>query len=169
MSADASTAESSRKIDWWLDQYAIYHQNPTNKLIHYVCVPAIAVCVLGLCWSIPLPGHSSFGAIGPWLNVATLITIMATFFYLRLSPLLAVGMLVFTLSSLGLFYWMETSGKAPLIWQGSLVVFVVAWIFQFVGHKIEGAKPAFFDDLKFLLIGPLWILAHVLRKFGISY
>ena len=162
--ADPPTAESGRKIDWWLDQYAVCHQNHTNKLIHYICVPAIVACVLGLCWAIPVPGNFE-----PWINVATLVTVLATVFYLRLSPVLAVGMLLFTLPILGLFYWMTISGNAPLIWQGSLAVFVVAWIFQFIGHKIEGAKPAFFEDLQFLLIGPLWILAHFMGKFGIKY
>ena len=162
--ADAPTTDSDRKIDWWLDQYGICHQNHTNKLIHYICVPAIVASVLGLCWAIPMPGDW-----GPWVNIATLITALSTLFYLRLSPVLAVGMLLFTLPILGSFYWLTSSGSAPLIWQGSIAVFVIAWIFQFIGHKIEGAKPAFFDDLKFLLIGPLWILAAICRRLGISY
>ncbi len=155
---------SGRKIDWWLNQYAVCHQNHINKLIHYICVPAIAACVLGLCWAIPVPGN-----FGPWINVATLVTALATLFYLRLSRALAVGMLLFTLPILGLFYWLTTSGHAPLVWQGSLVVFVIAWFLQFIGHRIEGAKPAFFEDLQFLMIGPLWILAHFMGKFGIKY
>ncbi len=166
--AEVSTAKSDRKIDWWLDQYGVCHQNSTNKLIHYVCVPAIAACVLGLCWAIPMPSALS-ERFGPWLNVATIVTLLSIIFYLRLSIVLAIGMLLFTLPILGLCYWATTSGNASLVWQVSLTVFVIAWIFQFIGHKIEGAKPAFFDDLKFLLIGPLWILAHLLRKLGIKY
>ena len=50
-----------------------------------------------------------------------------------------------------------------------LVLFVVAWIGQFIGHKIEGAKPSFFDDLKFLLIGPGWLLSFIFQKVGIKY
>lgn len=161
---DPPTAEPGRRIDWWLDQYAVCHRNPANKRIHYICVPVIVACVLGLCWAIPVPGNFS-----PWINVATLVTALSIVFYLRLSPVLAVGMLCFTLPILGLFYWMTTSGHAPLVWQGSLVVFVVAWIFQFIGHKIEGAKPAFFEDLQFLMIGPLWILAHFMGKVGIKF
>lgn len=161
---DTPTASSGRKIDWWLDQYAICHKNHTNKLIHYVCVPAIAACVLGLFWAIPMPGN-----FPEWINGATIVTLLAILFYLRLSPVLAAGMFVFTLPVLGLFYWLTVSGNAALVWQGSLVVFVIAWIFQFIGHKIEGAKPAFFEDVQFLMIGPIWILAHFLGKLGIKY
>jgi uncharacterized membrane protein YGL010W len=51
----------------------------------------------------------------------------------------------------------------------SLVVFVLAWIGQFVGHRIEGKKPSFFEDLRFLLIGPLFVLGFLYRRLGISY
>ena len=49
------------------------------------------------------------------------------------------------------------------------MIFVVAWIGQFIGHKIEGKKPSFFEDLQFLLIGPMWLLADLYRRAGISY
>ena len=49
------------------------------------------------------------------------------------------------------------------------VVFVVAWIGQFAGHQVEGRKPSFFDDLKFLLIGPAWLLGFVYRRLHIRY
>ena len=45
-------------------------------------------------------------------------------------------------------------------------VFVVAWVGQFVGHHIEGRRPSFFTDLKYLLIGPLWTLDKLYRKLG---
>jgi uncharacterized membrane protein YGL010W len=51
----------------------------------------------------------------------------------------------------------------------SLGVFVIAWIGQFIGHKIEGKKPSFFDDLRFLLIGPLFVLSFLYRRFHIAY
>ena len=60
--ADATSDQSGRKIDWWLDQYAICHQDHTNKLIHYICVPAIAASVIGMLWAIPMP--ASFGLWG---------------------------------------------------------------------------------------------------------
>ncbi len=54
-------------------------------------------------------------------------------------------------------------------WMVYLSVFIVTWIFQFLGHKIEGKKPAFIKDLQFLLIGPIWLLGFILKKAGIRY
>ena len=48
-------------------------------------------------------------------------------------------------------------------------VFVLAWIGQFVGHMIEGRKPSFFEDVKFLLVGPAWLLGFIYRRAGIRY
>jgi uncharacterized membrane protein YGL010W len=54
-------------------------------------------------------------------------------------------------------------------WIVYLSVFVITWIFQLIGHKIEGQKPSFLKDLQFLLIGPIWILGFILKKTGIRY
>jgi uncharacterized membrane protein YGL010W len=55
------------------------------------------------------------------------------------------------------------------MWQSCLIIFVAAWAGQFIGHKIEGKKPSFFDDLKFLLIGPIWLIHFLFKKAGIRY
>ena len=55
------------------------------------------------------------------------------------------------------------------LWQSSIIVFVLAWIGQFYGHKIEGIKPSFFEDLQFLMIGPAWLMSFIYNKFGIRY
>jgi len=156
------TTSSVRRIDQWFDEYAVCHQNPANKLIHYVCVSAIVASVLGLMWAIPMPdGFAS------WVNVATVVVALSMLFYLRLSPVLAIGLLIPTLPLLALFHWISSSANPALLWQLSSALFVVAWIFQLIGHKIEKAKPALADDLRFLLIGPIWILAKFFRLLGI--
>jgi len=58
-----------------------------------------------------------------------------------------------------------TTARSWLVW---LVVFVVAWLSQFISHKVEGKKPSFFKDLQFLLIGPLWLLAFIYRRFNLA-
>ncbi len=63
---------------------------------------------------------------------------------------------------------MTQAGFGP-VWRSALVVFVVAWIGQFIGHKIEGKKPSFLQDLQFLLIGPVWLLGFIYRNLGIRY
>lgn len=147
----------------WLDAYAVSHQNKTNKAIHFICVPLIVFSVVGLFMSIPndllkqLSGLSS-DLFANWA-VVTLVPIM--FFYLRLS--VKMGILILAFLSLCIFGNAQVDAYFPL-WQSSLAIFVVAWIGQFYGHKLEGQKPSFFDDLKFLLIGPAWILDDIFFK-----
>lgn len=154
-----------RSVTQWLGEYGESHQNPTNKLLHWLCVPPIVLSVMGLLWSLPVP--AAFAALSPWLNWATLSAAAAVVYYFALSPPLAVGVLLAFLLLLGI-----TDSLAQLpwpLWVTSLAIFVVAWIGQFIGHAIEGKRPSFFKDLQFLLIGPLWLLAAAYRRFGLSY
>ena len=83
------------------------------------------------------------------------------FFYLRLSVKMALLILSFMV--LCILGNLQISPLMPL-WQSSLIIFVGAWIGQFYGHKLEGQKPSFLDDVKFLLIGPAWILDDIFFK-----
>lgn len=155
---------SERAIERWFADYATSHQNPTNKKIHFICVPTIFFTVVGLLWSIPVP--ALFAPI-PYLNWATLAMLLVLAYYLRLSVPLALGMLLFTLLCIGMLSWMSAQ-QLPVLWI-SLGIFVVAWIGQFVGHEIEGKKPSFFKDLQYLMIGPAWVLGYLFRRAGIRY
>ncbi|NIA56770.1 DUF962 domain-containing protein [Massilia sp. TW-1] len=141
-----------RTIDVLLDQYSDSHRNPTNELIHFVCVPVIVFTLLGILWSI----HAA-------LAVAAVVA--ALVYYFRLSPPFAFGMLLMSAVMLALLALMPAGTVLPL----SIAIFVVAWIGQFIGHKIEGKKPSFFDDLRFLLIGPLFVLGFLYRRFHVAY
>ena len=149
----------------WLDRYGESHKNKTNKLIHWLCVPIIFFCVLALLSLIELP------IMEQWLpanisNFATVVVVIGLLFYLRLSFSMFVGVGLFTaLCFQGIFMLNQTNLKLEI----SLSLFVIAWIGQFIGHKIEGAKPSFLDDLKFLLIGPAWLIAFIYKKIGINY
>ena len=143
---------SPRRIDELLARYGEHHRHPMNELIHCICVPAIVFAVLGLCW-----------LISP--AVALLVAAGALAYYLRLSPPLAVGMLAMSALMLVVLARLPAGAVLPV----SVVVFVLAWIGQFVGHRIEGRKPSFFQDLRFLLIGPLFVLAFLYRRWHILY
>jgi uncharacterized membrane protein YGL010W len=149
-----------------LNEYAESHQNPTNKLVHWVCVPLIMFAILGLLWSVPVP--AAVRNISPWLNWATVVMVLAVMYYVRLSGRLAVGMvLVWAAMALGL---RVVDAGAPLpLWAVCLIIFVLAWVGQFWGHKVEGKKPSFLKDLQFLLIGPLWLLHFIYRRLGWRY
>lgn len=149
-----------RSVDQWLNEYGESHQNPTNKAIHWVCVPVIVWTVTALIWEIPSPFQ--------WLNWAVLAMAAAMLWYIALSPRLALGIGVFLLACLALNVVIERYVLLPL-WQIALAVFVLAWIGQFIGHNIEGRKPSFFKDLQFLLVGPAWLMGFVYRKAGWGY
>lgn len=148
----------------WIDEYGESHQNHTNKLIHWVCVPAIFWSVALILWAIPTPAVMQQI---PYLNWATLALILVMVFYVMTSVRLSIGMFLFSTLVLWLTYWVDTHLALP-VWQVGLAIFVVAWILQFVGHKIEGKKPSFFQDIAFLLIGPAWVIAFIYRKLGIK-
>lgn len=154
-----------REAEHWLDEYARDHQNPVNKTMHRICVPLIVVSLIGLLWSLPTP--EAFLRISVALNWGTAFLLAAVVYYFVMSIPLALGMLPFVLLVVVIVNWMD--GLPGPLWLWSGAGFVVAWIGQFYGHAVEGRRPAFFRDLQFLMIGPLWLLAALFRRFGISY
>jgi uncharacterized membrane protein YGL010W len=154
-----------RSVDQWLTEYGASHQNPTNKLLHWICVPIIVVSLIGLLWSLPIP--SAFARISPLLNWGTALLGLAVIYYFFMSWSLAVGMLAFvaivTICIMGLE---SLPWSLPIV---SVTLFVVAWIGQFIGHHLEGKRPSFFKDIQFLMIGPLWLLSFIYRKLRIPY
>ena len=141
-----------------LDQYSESHQNPLNQKIHKVCVPLIEWSVLGILWAMPRPEF--FGN----LTWAHLIVGLALIYYAQFKNFKVIAATFILM----LPFWIYISFHPLHIMQTSLVVFIVAWIGQFYGHKIEGKKPSFFQDLFFLLIGPLWVAEAFLRPRGRS-
>ena len=150
----------------WLDDYGVSHQNPTNKRLHWICVPVIVWCVIGLLWCLPMPRAAL--ASHPAVNWASLAVAGALIYYAWLSVPLALG----ALPVLGAMLWSieQLEHRVPVpLWSVFAALFVAAWIGQFIGHAIEGKRPSFFKDIQFLLIGPLWLLAAVYRRLGIRY
>jgi uncharacterized membrane protein YGL010W len=153
-----------RRIDQLLAEYGESHRNPTNKRVHWIAVPVIFWSVLALLSELPFP---SALAVAPWFDWALVAGILGTLYYVMLSIPLAAGMAVFTLACLGIIaLWPHE--LVPL-WQAALGLFVVAWAFQFWGHRIEGKKPSFFKDLQFLLIGPAWLMSFLFSAAGLKY
>lgn len=142
-------------VQEWFREYGESHRHPTNQRIHKVCVPLIVFSIQGILWCLPIP---TFSPPNPWVNMALPGTLLAMFFYARLGPGPLALMLGFYGAGLGLCYALYQYTDLPLLYL-SLGIFILSWIGQFIGHKIEGKRPSFFKDLQFLLIGPLWV-AH---------
>ncbi|MEO2047843.1 MAG: Mpo1-like protein [Pirellulales bacterium] len=158
--------KSQKTADQWFDEYAVCHQNHTNKILHWICIPLIMLSLIGLIWAIPVPALISrqFSQFNwAWLTLAACLM-----FYSLISMALMLGMFLLSVAFVGIIVFYQWANFTSVA-SASLFIFVSAWIGQFVGHKIEGRKPAFFDDLKFLLIGPLWLLGFIYRRLGIRY
>ncbi len=153
-----------RSIEQWLADYGEHHQDHTNKTLHWLGIPIIVFSLIGMLYLIPLPCALRCRGI----TVALIVAVVALLYYFALSRPLAVGMLI-VLAAM----YAAVSASVELLGDRALIVmvavFVLGWIIQFVGHKIEGQKPSFFEDLQFLLIGPVWLLSDVYRRLGISY
>ncbi len=152
-----------RTVTQWLDEYGESHRNMVNKRLYWTCVPAIVIAVIGLFWSLPVP--TAFAHVSPWLNWATIAAVLSLAYYFALSPPLSLGSALVFAVMFGIVLALER--LAWPLWQTCTVIFVVAWIGQFIGHVFEGKRPSFFKDLQFLLIGPLWLLAFVYRSLGL--
>jgi uncharacterized membrane protein YGL010W len=146
------TASTPRAIDVLLARYGESHRNPVNELIHIVCIPAIVFSLLGILWAL----HPA---------VALLVVAAALAYYVTLSRTFALGMGVMAGAMLLVLALLPDGTVLPT----SIGVFVAAWLGQFVGHHIEGKKPSFFDDLRFLLIGPLFVLSILYRRIRVAW
>lgn len=154
-----------RSIHDWFAEYNESHRHPTNKLLHWICVPLIVVSLVGLLWSLPVPAlFVEFPVLANWAIVFILCSVM---YYVYLSFRLAVGMIPVVIGVV-ITVWLLDRLPAAL-WSVCLLIFMLSWIGQFIGHRIEGRSPSFFKDVQFLLIGPLWLLGHVYRRLGIRY
>ena len=85
----------------------------------------------------------------------------AFIFYLTWGDIKVIAKMVGLFLVPNVILWEVMSASyAHLILPICLPVFVFSWIGQFIGHKIEGKKPSFLEDLLFLLVGPAWIFEH---------
>jgi uncharacterized membrane protein YGL010W len=139
---------TEKRIDALIAHYALSHQNATNEVLHCVCVPLIMYSLVGL-----------MHTLHPLAALVFLVASMV--YYVRLSQRAAVLMLIWSA-----VLWMAVNSLQSQQILIYATVFVLAWVGQFVGHKLEGKKPSFFEDLQYLWIGPLFVAQVLLRRVG---
>ncbi len=153
------------KFQSLIDAYGVSHQNKTNKLIHWICVPAIFLSIVGLISVIPFPWNISlFGSLN--LNWAFVALVIVLIYYISLSISISVGMSLFAFACIFLCQQINAMEYPVWIYIG---IFSVSWVFQFIGHHIEGKKPSFLQDIQFLLIGPAWLMHFIFKKLNVPY
>lgn len=132
-----------------ISTYSSSHQNPTNQLIHFFCVPVIFFNVVAILYSFLPP------------VVMGILVAASMVFYFRSMRSFVPHMIVLYVLVLGMCVLL--AGYHWFVW-ANVIAFVVAWIGQFWGHKIEGKKPSFFQDVFFLLVGPAWVMEKMRLK-----
>jgi uncharacterized membrane protein YGL010W len=155
-----------RPVDMLLNEYASFHTHPTNRLINYFCIPIISFGILAFVWSIPFPHLDFLGRYNGFINWASFLIAFIIYYYLRFSPMLSYLML-FCLA--GFSYLIVSLEKIVVLAQIGLLLFVIGNIGQLIGYKKEGRKPIFAEDFKFMLVGPIWLLSFILKRFKIRY
>ena len=142
-----------RKVDTLLEHYGLSHTHPVNELIHFIAIPAIMLSLIGLMFAVhPAIAVLFFGA--------------SMVYYARLSWRFTLCMLLVSSVLLAAVDALDAQGVLLPV---SVAVFVVAWIFQFIGHHLEGKKPSFFEDLQYLLVGPLFVLSKLFMRLGVRW
>ncbi|MBM4191553.1 MAG: DUF962 domain-containing protein [Gammaproteobacteria bacterium] len=159
---------TDRPVERWFSAYSKDHQHPLNQRLHVFCVPAIVWSLMAILYAVPTPDALA-AALPPFGMLAAVLAALSLMFWLWMSLPLGLGIAVLTVAGL----WvnaliLDAMGSMALLAIG-VAVFIIAWIGQFIGHRIEGRRPSFFTDLVYLMIGPPWVLAKAYRSLGLRW
>lgn len=143
-----------------LSTYKSVHLNPSNIRLHFVGIPLIITAIVLLLSLVSLPLNESLR-----INLAQLFFVVAMIYYILLRWTLAIGLFLFLAP---LVYVATIVSDVNNLYVWAIVVFIVGWLIQFIGHKLERAKPAFVDDLNQLMIGPFFLMAEVYFLVGLE-
>lgn len=154
-----------RSADQWFDVYTATHEHPVNRLVHRVCAPLAALSIIGLLWSLPVPG--AFTGISPALNWGSAFVMAAIVYYFIISITLGLGMIPVMLGVMVAIHWLDNQG--PALWQPSLGLLLGCLLSMLAGHALEGQKFRLLNDLQLVMLAPIFLLAGVYRRLGISY
>ena len=127
-------------------EYGSYHRDARNRAMHEIGIPLIVLAIVALLALVPL-GR---------LNLAELVIVLVFLFYVRIDVPSALA----ALAAYAILYLIGLH----VVWWLAILFFIAGWAFQFVGHVYEGKKPAFLTNIVHLLVGPLWIVALLMRR-----
>lgn len=153
------------ETDSWLERYEQNQQALTNPWVYWAAVPMVVVGTVGLLWYLPIP--SEFYEISPLLNWGSTFLMAATIYYFIISLSLAIGMLPFVLGLASLQLWLTASDYPAL--GVSIALLLAGTVGLWLGRRGTGGIRAILQDLQLVMIGPVWLLSVIYRRFGIPY
>jgi uncharacterized membrane protein YGL010W len=135
-------------------RYALHHRHPFNLLTHVVGVPAIVWSILVWLADVPVPGVGDAAVV--------LITAIGAM-YLSIELTSAIATLAWVIP-----LYLHAAGVAgdPDRAAQVMVLFVLGWAFQFLGHAVEGKRPALFENLFQVFVAPVFVTVEVLQRAG---
>ncbi|TWR27744.1 DUF962 domain-containing protein [Mucilaginibacter achroorhodeus] len=163
--------EDLRPVELIFARLDASHQNPTNLLLHYICVPLMVLGILGMAWAMPFPEIGFLKAYQGYFNWASFVIAVAVYYYLKQSPMLSYLMLFLMFGFSYLIIQFETWEKAggPPLGLISVGVLMLSLVGQYIGGKIEGKEQSFNDDSKLFYVTPLWVMYRLARKIKLKY
>lgn len=152
-----------KTLEQWFAEYNASHQNRTNTRIHFFSLPLIYFSVIGLFMSIdPIALTRSLNLENPFVeNWGTLLVAVLLLFYILLSIRVALKMFLFSILCIIVNHYLSLINS---LFYSSLSLFLIAFILHLYGYFIEEKKPLFLKDLRFLLIGPAWVIKKIFGK-----
>lgn len=159
-----------KEADVIFDEFDASHRNPSNRLIHFVCIPLLMFAVLGMAWSLPFPYLGFLGRYNGYVNWASFILAFAVYFYYRLSPVVSymLLLLIFAISMIIVKFEKWEIDGGPSLWLVSATAFLFAVAGLVIGDRIEGKSPSLRFIVKAMLTGPLWMLRALAGSIGLK-
>nr|WP_255496376.1 Mpo1-like protein [Mucilaginibacter sp. FT3.2] len=158
------------RAERYLNRYALSHQDPVNKVIHYICIPLLMFSLFGLFWAIPFPHFKFLGIYNGYFNWASFAIAVAVYYYLRISPLISYTilfiMLGFSYVIMMMLSWQTLGG--PAMWLICVIIFIPSACLLLIGNKREKTFPEYGLNITSLPVAPVHILYKVLKLLRIN-
>jgi uncharacterized membrane protein YGL010W len=141
--------------------YGSFHQSKANQIMHMIGIPIIIASLLMMANWFTL-SFLTHGAV----ELSWLLIVLVAIYYLQINaktaiimPVIYIGM---NLIMIAICYPMTHKTQIII----AVALFVIGWILNFIGHAIEGKKPAFLHNLLQTLIAPIFITEEIAELFG---
>ena len=151
--------------DHWLDRSEATHLDRANPLVYWAAVPMIVMGTVGLLWYLPVPAE--FFEISPLLNWGSAFLMATAIYYFVISVPLAIGMLPFLLGLAAIQVWLAESTWPQL--GVSIGLLVAGAIGLWLGRRGPGSLRSVLEDFQLMMIGPVWLLSNIYRRFRIPF
>lgn len=152
-----------KSAETWFTEFGAAHRYPAHDIIHWIAVPVSFASLVGFVWTIPVP--EAWRDSVPWFNWTLVALLLVTAAYAALSPALGAGMTFILSICYSAFVLIELFVPWP-VWQVSLVAFAAAQLALLIGDLLNARRFSFLRSLRFLFIGPAWLVSRVFQKIG---